>query len=53
MSALYSLNTNSSSTGWGISSVTKFFSSGKVEIKAMSGLPVYLLNHKLEFKPDM
>ena len=53
MTALYSLKTNSGTSNSYLSSISKFFSTGKVEIKGMSGLPVYLLNHKLEFKPDM
>jgi hypothetical protein len=53
MNVLYALGTNNSTTGSMMSSIGKFFSTGKVEIKGMTGLPVYLLNHKLEFKPDM
>jgi hypothetical protein len=36
-----------------MSSVLKFIYSDKVEIKAMSGLPVYLLNFKFEHKPEI
>jgi hypothetical protein len=36
-----------------MSSVLKFIYSEKVEIKAMTGLPVYLLNFKFEHKPEI